>query len=116
MEAHVRKGRSMQFNSIDFLVFFPAVVLIYWIIPKKVRYLWLLVASYYFYMSWNASYALLIGASTLITYVCGLLVEWTGTHEEKGWSVAGKLVVAVGFLSNLGILFFYKYFDFSLQT
>ena len=63
----------MQFNSIDFLVFFPAVVLIYWIIPKKVRYLWLLVASYYFYMSWNASYALLIGASTLITYVCGLL-------------------------------------------
>lgn len=72
----------MQFNSIDFLVFFPAVVLIYWIIPKKVRYLWLLVASYYFYMSWNASYAMLIGASTLITYVCGLLVEWTGTHEE----------------------------------
>ena len=106
----------MQFNSIDFLVFFPAVVLIYWIIPKKVRYLWLLVASYYFYMSWNASYALLIGASTLITYVCGLLVEWIGTHEEKGWSVAGKLVVAVGFLSNLGILFFYKYFDFFLTN
>ena len=106
----------MQFNSIDFLVFFPAVVLIYWIIPKKVRYLWLLVASYYFYMSWNASYAMLIGASTLITYVCGLLVEWTGTHEEKRWSVAGKLVVAVGFLSNLGILFFYKYFDFFLTN
>ena len=80
----------MQFNSIDFLVFFPAVVLIYWIIPKKVRYLWLLVASYYFYMSWNASYALLIGASTLITYVCGLLVEWIGTHEEKGWSIFRK--------------------------
>ena len=43
-------------------------------------------------------------ASTLITYV------WTscrvvGTHEEKGWKAAGKLVVAVGFLSNLGILF-----------
>ena len=67
----------MLFNSVEFLVFFPIVVLLYWVIPKKIRYIWLLVASYYFYMCWNAEYALLIGISTLITYLCGLMVDST---------------------------------------
>ena len=44
----------MLFNSFDFLVFFPIVVILYYAIPKKFRYLWLLAASYYFYMCWNA--------------------------------------------------------------
>ena len=57
----------MLFNSIDFLVFFPIVVLIYFIIPIKLRYIWLLVASYYFYMSWNAKYVILILFSTIVT-------------------------------------------------
>lgn len=43
----------MLFNSIDFLVFFPIVVSVFFIIPKKLRYIWLLIASYYFYMSWQ---------------------------------------------------------------
>lgn len=61
----------MLFNSIDFLFFFPFVVLIYFLIPKRGRIFWLLIASYYFYMSWNAKYAVLIGASTMLTYVGG---------------------------------------------
>lgn len=100
----------MLFNSLDFLIFFPIVVLIYFIIPRKIRYIWLLVASYYFYMCWNTKYALLIGISTLITYISGLIIG----KCQKGWSK--KLVVALSFVSNLGILVFYKYFDFILEN
>lgn len=100
----------MLFNSLNFLIFFPIVVLIYFIIPKKIRYVWLLVASYYFYMCWNTKYALLIGVSTLITYISGLVIG----KCQKGWSK--KLVVAFSFISNLGILIFYKYFDFILDN
>lgn len=100
----------MLFNSLDFLIFFPIVVLVYFIIPRKIRYIWLLVASYYFYMCWNAEYALLIGVSTFITYVSGLML-W---KADKGW--LRKLIVAFSFISNLGILIFYKYFDFILDN
>ena len=100
----------MLFNSLDFWIFFPVVVLIYFIIPRKIRYIWLLVASYYFYMCWNTKYALLIGISTLITYISGLIIG----KCQKGWSK--KLVVALSFISNLGILVFYKYFDFILEN
>ena len=56
----------MLFNSTDFLIFFPIVVAVYYAIPEKVKSLWLLLASYYFYMCWNAKYALLILASTVL--------------------------------------------------
>ncbi len=50
----------MLFNSISFLIFFPVVILLYFIIPHRFRYIWLLAASYYFYMAWNPVYALLM--------------------------------------------------------
>lgn len=93
----------MVFNSIDFIVFFPIVVILYYLIPKRLRTVWLLVASYYFYMSWNVKYALLILTSTAVTYGCGLLLEKT---EKK------KAVLATSFTINLGILFVFKYLDF----
>lgn len=45
----------MLFNSLDFLIFFPAVTLLYFIMPQKLKQMWLLVVSYYFYMCWNAN-------------------------------------------------------------
>ena len=102
----------MLFNSRDFLVFFPVVVLLYFIIPKKLRHIWLLAASYYFYMSWNAKYAVLIAMSTLITWVCGIFIERLEGEKKSGKK---KCVLALAFISNLGILFFFKYFDFLLQ-
>ena len=98
----------MVFNSVDFLVFFPIVVLIYFLVPKKCRYVWLLVASYYFYMSWNPKYTVLIAVSTVITYLCGILLGKTEKKRTKNWILAGS------FAANLGILFFFKYFDFAL--
>lgn len=97
----------MIFNSIEFLIFFPIVVLLYFVIPKKIKPAWLLIASYYFYMSWSAKYAILILISTVITYLSGLLMSKV---EKKKW------VVALSFISNLGILFFFKYFNFIIDN
>ena len=61
----------MIFNSIDFLIFFPIVILVYFCVPQKLKKIWLLVASYYFYMCWNVKYILLLLFSTIVTYVTG---------------------------------------------
>ena len=107
----------MLFNSIDFLIFFPLVTLVYFLLPHRVRWVWLLAASYYFYMCWNAKYAILIALSTLITYLSGLLLgKAEEIGEERRRSARKKLWVALSFLSNLGILFFFKYFAFFLSN
>ena len=100
----------MVFNSIDFLVFFPIVCLVYFIIPKKIRYIWLLIASYYFYMSWNPKYAVLIAASTVITYASGILISKADSKAKK------NLCVAASFIINLGILGIFKYGNFFLYN
>lgn len=75
----------MLFNSLHFLFFFPIVVGMYYLIPQKLRSYWLLAASYYFYMSWNAKYVVLLLFSTIVTYVSGILLESCGCGdiEEK---------------------------------
>lgn len=105
----------MLFNSYGFLVFFSIVVVIYFLLPKRISYLWLLAASYYFYMGWNAKYALLLLGSTTITYVSGILIQWLNDgHPDK--IRAKKWVVAGSFVSNLAILFFFKYFNFTIES
>ena len=106
----------MLFNSLHFLVFFPVVLIIYYIIPDRIKYLWLLVSSYYFYMCWNARYALLILASTLITYISGLMLEKVKRteYEDRKKEKLKKWVVAGSFTINLGILFYYKYINFTV--
>lgn len=100
----------MLFNSIDFLIFFPIVTLAFFIIPKKARTIWLLLASYYFYMSWNPKYAVLILISTGITFASGFLIERAKTTRGKKLAVAGSLI------SNLGILAVFKYADFAIRS
>ena len=106
----------MQFNSIHFLVFFPIVLSVYFIVPKKIRYIWLLVTSYYFYMSWNAKYAVLIAFSTLVTYLCGILIEQIGLEEGKTWFRLKRFTLFLGIITNLGILFLFKYFNFAAEN
>lgn len=69
----------MLFNSLRFLIFFPTVVLIYFLIPHKARTIFLLAASYYFYMCWSPVYALLMAFSSFVTWLSGILVE----HSRK---------------------------------
>jgi D-alanyl-lipoteichoic acid acyltransferase DltB (MBOAT superfamily) len=99
----------MLFNSIEFLLFFPIVTIILFIIPKKTQWLWLLLSSYYFYMSWNPKYALLIITSTIITFGTSLLIAKASTTSKK------KMWVFISFSSNLAILFFFKYANFTSE-
>jgi D-alanyl-lipoteichoic acid acyltransferase DltB (MBOAT superfamily) len=108
----------MLFNSIDFLIFFPLVVVVYYILPRRVKYLWLLGASYYFYMCWNAKYAILILTSTIVTYLSGLLIDLLSHSdyvETKKLNLK-KLVVLGSFATNLGILFYFKYINFAMES
>ena len=105
----------MSFNSVNFLVFFPVVVLIYYIIPIKTKYnirsIWLLVTSYYFYMSWNPKYVVLILISTIITYICGILMD-CGINNERisiNETYYKRIILTLNLLSNIGILFLFKY-------
>ncbi len=104
----------MLFNSVSFIVFFPIVVLLYFVIPKKIRYIWLLAASYFFYMCWNAKYAVLLLYSTAVTYASGLLID---RCDAKGWREGMKKVfVALSFGMNLSLLFLFKYFNFAVDN
>ena len=101
----------MLFNSVPFLMFFPLVLAVHFVLPKRVRYLWLLAASYYFYMCWNPAYALLMLTSTAITYLSGLLIDRARKAEKPA-----KLYVGLSFLLNLAILFFFKYYQFAADS
>lgn len=88
------------------MFFFPIVTILYFLVPKRARHLWLLATSYYFYMSWNPRYAILILFSTFTTYLSARVMEHTPLHKKL--ALFGSLVI------NLGLLFFFKYFDFLL--
>ena len=104
----------MLFNSTSFVIFFPIVTLIYFIIPGRYRYLWLLAASYYFYMGWNPKYIVLLFFSTAITYLSGILID----YAPDKFNITNKLrfkkiVVALSFIANLAVLFYFKYINFA---
>lgn len=103
----------MNFNSLDYLFFLPIVFLVYFILPAKVRYLWLLAASYYFYMNWNAKYALLLLLSTALTYISGIFIE---KFKQKGKKKAAGWCVGICVCLNLAILFFFKYANFFIKN
>ncbi len=98
----------MLFNSFQFLIFFPIVVLLYYVIPDRFKNVWLLLASYYFYMSWNAKYGLLLLFCTLITYGASRVLE--GTREKK------KAVFIVSLIMVFSVLVYYKYFNFLIDN
>ena len=96
----------MLFNSFGFLLFFPIVSLMFFLVPQKLRTLYLLFASYYFYMNWEPVYALLILTSTILTYGCGMLMSMNKSTAQR------KILLSISLIINFGILFFYKYFNF----
>lgn len=117
----------MLFNSIEFLFFMPIVVLVTFLVPSRFRYIWLLIASYFFYMSWNARYGILLAASTLVTYVCAFAIDVVGGYcnkqhngieggQIKRQSQVRKLFLIVGLILNFGMLFYFKYINFVSMT
>lgn len=105
----------MLFNSVDFLLFLPIVFLVYYCIPLKMRYLWLLIASYYFYMNWNPTYGLLLFFCTLVTYIGGRVLEKIDPLRTDKGEAKRKFALAACLMINLGLLAFFKYFDFAVN-
>jgi alginate O-acetyltransferase complex protein AlgI len=100
----------MLFNSLHFLIFFPIVVITYYLVPHKFRWILLLSASYYFYMVWNPIYVILILVSTFINYYLSILIYKTPKKVHK------KLYLAFSIIFSLGMLFLFKYFDLFITS
>ncbi|OQY39506.1 MAG: membrane-bound O-acyltransferase family protein [Candidatus Cloacimonetes bacterium 4572_65] len=100
----------MLFNSIHFLLFFPIIVGIYFLLPFKHRWKLLLAGSYYFYMCWKIEYIILILFSTIIDYYCSLKMDSKEHKRDK------KKYLIISLITNLGILFLFKYFNFFGET
>lgn len=99
----------MLFNSLAFLAFFPIVCIVFYCLPTiKTRNLFLLAASYYFYMCWEPVYALLLLSSTLITYLSALGIDKYPKHK--------KTFLVASIVLNLTILFFFKYFNWAAEN
>lgn len=96
----------MTFNSIEFLIFYPTVLLLYFLLPRTMKWPLLLLSSYFFYAYYSPSLVFLIFGTTLVSWLCA-------TFIEKSKRVAVKrILLTVTLAVCLGVLFFYKYFDF----
>ena len=97
----------MLFNSIEFLIFLPIILILFWVFPKRLRWLVLLAASYCFYMWWNWKLVFLILFTTLISYLCGILVERFNNSKK-----IKNTVLSISLILCFGVLVFFKYFPF----
>ena len=101
---------NMQFNSLQFAIFLPIVFAMYWLLPHKYRWMFLLGASYYFYMSWNVKYVFLILLTTGVTYLAALLIESTESRNRR------KVYLTLAAVICFGVLVIFKYLNFLLKS
>ena len=99
----------MQFNSIPYIILFPLTVLICLIIPKRIRYIWLLLVSYAFYFFQSKGVGALIVVFTLITYVSALIIASVKDAVLK------KICIALSTAFGVVVLFVFKYLDMTLE-
>lgn len=97
----------MLFNSFEYLIFLPIVVIFYNLFRGKSKNIFLLLASLTFYSFWNVKYTFLMLISICITYLTGIFIENNRDSKNKM-----KVAVFLCFFINLGILFIFKYFNF----
>src|SRR3954468_24548750 len=103
----------MLFNTFHFAYFFAILLPIYWALPRRPQNYLLLAASYYFYACWNPWFLSLLILSTAMDYACGLAVDRIEAPRRR------KLFVALSMALNLGVLGYFKYYNFfadSLQA
>ncbi len=96
----------MLFNSFEFMLFFPAVVVLHFALPQRFRWVLLLLASYAFYMAWKPGYVVLLWWSTVVDYFAGLGL---GRARRRGLR---RLLLLASLFTNLGLLFVFKYYGF----
>ncbi|MBI3134517.1 MAG: MBOAT family protein [Bacteroidetes bacterium] len=100
----------MLFDSVQFLLFLPAVIALYFILPHRLRWIFLLVSSYYFYGCWKAEFLVLLLYSTFNAYFISLRIEQAASlFTRRAWLITGLV-------SNFSVLFFFKYFNFFIGS
>ncbi len=97
----------MLFNSIEFIIFFPLVTILYFLLPHKFRWIQLLLASCIFYAAFIPSYLLILFFLIAIDYTAGLLIE--RQHNKKRW-----LIISI--VANILLLGIFKYYDFFISN
>lgn len=95
----------MLFNSTQFAIFFPIVTILYFALPHSYRWALLLLASCYFYMAFIPVYILILFFTIAIDYPAGILIE--NAHASRR-----KFFLICSLLANIGVLAFFKYFNF----
>lgn len=99
----------MVFNSFAFLLFFPVVTLLYFLLPHQWRWLHLLVASCVFYMFFIPVYILILIFTILIDYFAGILID--GAQGKRR-----KLFLLMSLIANVGVLAIFKYYNFFVDN
>ncbi len=98
----------MLFNSIQYMIFLPVFFLIYWKINNRYRNVFILIASYFFYMCWNVRYGVLIFAISMLAYVVACFMEKDKCRK--------KIYLVLGICFTVGVLGYFKYFNFLLGS
>lgn len=93
----------MLFNSAPFLIFLPALLALYFLLPHRFRWVLMLAASYFFYGYWKVEYLALIITSTIVDYFAARYI-----HRSTD-SIHKKIGLAVSLFTNLGLLAVFKY-------
>lgn len=96
----------MLFNSIEFLFFFPIVTLFFFLIPHKFRWLFLLLASCFFYMYFKAIYIFILVFTIILDYRLGILIENSSTPKRR------KQLLVISIVANVAVLAAFKYYNF----
>ena len=100
----------MLFNSIQFVLFFTVVTIVYFSLSYKFRWILLLAASYYFYMCWKPEYIILIFGSTVVDYFSAIQIAKSKSKKKR------KFFLLFSLFANLSVLFFFKYFNLFNDT
>lgn len=99
----------MLFNSLQFLIFFPVVTALYFLIPHRYRWMLLLSASCVFYVAFIPIYILVLFVTITIDYIAALLIERSEGKQKK-------FLLIISILSTCAVLFIFKYFNFFNQN
>ena len=101
----------MLFNSLTFLVFFSIFYFLFLIIKNKKHKIYLItISSYVFYGFWNSPFVLLLLTSTIVDFNIGKLLNKTKNLDQR------KLLLVVSLLVNIGMLFFFKYYNLFTES
>jgi alginate O-acetyltransferase complex protein AlgI len=99
----------MLFNSFNFLLFFPIVTIIYFLLPHKLRWIHLLAASCLFYMTFVPVYILILLFTIIVDYIAGIVIE-NAAEENK------RKFLIVSIVANVGVLSIFKYYNFLAEN